>query len=57
MIREAVFAQIKIVRSSEAAVAGQRLYRLIHQNARINDRTVKIRFLDPGEEVFVFTFG
>jgi hypothetical protein len=58
MIREApIFAQIKIVRrSSEAAVAGQALYRLIRQNERVTDRIVKITFLNPSEEVFAFKF-
>ena len=58
MIREApIFAQIKIVRrSSQAAVAGQTLYRLIRQNERVTGRIVKIPFLDPGEEVFAFKF-
>ena len=35
----------------------QRMYQLIRQPGRIGDRLVKIEFLDPGVEAFVFTFG
>jgi len=35
----------------------QRLYHLIRQPAPIADRQFEIEFLDPGVEVFVFTFG
>ena len=34
-----------------------RLYQLIRQKGRIQDRTVGIEFLDPGVEAFSFTFG
>ena len=34
-----------------------RLYQLIRQNGRIEDRTFEITFLDPGVEASVFTFG
>jgi thiol-disulfide isomerase/thioredoxin len=34
-----------------------RLYQLIRQKGRVQDRTFKIEFLDPGAEVFSFTFG
>ncbi len=34
-----------------------RLYQLIRQKGRIQDRTFEIEFLDPGVEVFSFTFG
>jgi thiol-disulfide isomerase/thioredoxin len=34
-----------------------RLYQLIRQKARVQDRTFEIEFLDPGAEVFSFTFG
>jgi thiol-disulfide isomerase/thioredoxin len=34
-----------------------RLYQLIRQKGRIQDRTFEIEFLDPGVEVFTFTFG
>jgi cytochrome c biogenesis protein CcdA/thiol-disulfide isomerase/thioredoxin len=38
-------------------VSGQRLYQLVRQNGAIADRTFEIRFLDPGVQVFAFTFG
>jgi thiol-disulfide isomerase/thioredoxin len=34
-----------------------RLYQLIRQQVRVQDRTFAIEFLDPGVEVFSFTFG
>jgi thiol-disulfide isomerase/thioredoxin len=34
-----------------------RLYQLIRQNGRVRARTFEIEFLDPGVEVFSFTFG
>jgi len=34
-----------------------RMYQLIRQKGRIQDRTFEIEFLDPGVEVFSFTFG
>ena len=38
-------------------IDGQRLYQLIRQEAPIEDRTFEIEFLEPGAEVFAFTFG
>jgi thiol-disulfide isomerase/thioredoxin len=38
-------------------VVEQRLYQLIRQPGTIADRTFEITFLDPGVEVFAFTFG
>ena len=38
-------------------VIEQRLYQLIRQRERIEDRQFEIQFLDPGVEVFAFTFG
>jgi len=38
-------------------VIRQRLYQLVRQNGAIIDRTFEIRFLDPGVEAYVFTFG
>jgi hypothetical protein len=35
----------------------QRMYQLIRQGAPVTDRTFEIEFLDPGAEVFAFTFG
>lgn len=38
-------------------VSEPRLYQLIRQKGRVEDRTVEIEFLDPGLEAFSFTFG
>lgn len=44
--------------SDGAGVAAeQRLYQLIRQPGNVMDRTAEITFLDPGVEVYVFTFG
>jgi thiol-disulfide isomerase/thioredoxin len=41
----------------DAVVAQQRLYQLIRQPGRVTDRTFEITFLDPGAQVYAFTFG
>jgi len=38
-------------------VTGQRLYQLIRQTGKVEDRTFAIEFLDPGVQAFAFTFG
>jgi cytochrome c biogenesis protein CcdA/thiol-disulfide isomerase/thioredoxin len=38
-------------------ITEQRLYQLIRQKNAIEDRTFEIEFLDPGAQVFAFTFG
>jgi thiol-disulfide isomerase/thioredoxin len=38
-------------------VTEQRMYQLVRQPAPIADREISIEFLDPGVEVFDFTFG
>ena len=38
-------------------VTGYRLYQLIRQKGKVEDRTFEIEFLDPGVEAFAFTFG
>jgi cytochrome c biogenesis protein CcdA/thiol-disulfide isomerase/thioredoxin len=38
-------------------VKGYRLYQLIRQKGKVEDRTFQIQFLDPNVEVFAFTFG
>jgi thiol-disulfide isomerase/thioredoxin len=38
-------------------VTGQRLYQLIRQAAPVVERDFEIEFLDPGAELFAFTFG
>jgi hypothetical protein len=34
-----------------------RLYQLIRQKGKVEDRTFEIEFLDPGVQAFAFTFG
>jgi hypothetical protein len=41
----------------DGVVSEPRLYQLIRQPGRIGDRTFEITFLDPGVQVYVFTFG
>jgi thiol-disulfide isomerase/thioredoxin len=41
----------------QGTVDGQRLYQLIRQRGSIADRTLELRFLAPGVETYVFTFG
>jgi hypothetical protein len=43
--------------AGNGTLAVQRMYTLIRQPAPIVDRQFEIEFLDPGAEVFVFTFG
>jgi hypothetical protein len=38
-------------------VSEQRLYQLIRQQTPITDRLFEIEFLNPGAEVYAFTFG
>ncbi|HUC48967.1 MAG TPA: cytochrome c biogenesis protein DipZ [Xanthobacteraceae bacterium] len=38
-------------------VDAQRLYQLVRQIGAVKDRTFAIEFLDPGVQVFAFTFG
>jgi cytochrome c biogenesis protein CcdA/thiol-disulfide isomerase/thioredoxin len=38
-------------------VKDYRLYQLIRQKGKIEDRTFQIEFLDPGVQAFAFTFG
>jgi len=48
---------LDIDKDGSGAIAEQRLYQLIRQKRPIVDRTFEIEFLDPGAELFVFTFG
>jgi hypothetical protein len=34
-----------------------RLHQLIRQPGRVDDRTFNVEFLDPGVQVYAFTFG
>ena len=38
-------------------LAGQRLHQLIRQPGPVTDRTFEVTFLDPGAQVYAFTFG
>ncbi len=38
-------------------VTEQRLYQLVRQPKPITDRQFEIEFLEPGVEVYAFTFG
>ncbi len=41
----------------DGRITDHRLYQLIRQKDPIEDRTFEIEFLDPGAQVFAFTFG
>jgi thiol-disulfide isomerase/thioredoxin len=41
----------------DGKITDHRLYQLIRQKPPIEDRTFEIEFLDPGAQVFAFTFG
>lgn len=38
-------------------VKEHRLYQLVRQKGKVEDRTFEIEFLDPGVQAFAFTFG
>jgi thiol-disulfide isomerase/thioredoxin len=48
---------LDVAREGSGSIAQQRLYQMIRQKHPIVDRTFEIEFLDPGAELFVFTFG
>ena len=48
---------IDVDEQGTGAVTEPRMYQLIRQPGTITDRRFEIQFLDPGVEVFVFTFG
>ena len=48
---------LDIDEQGSGTVAEPRMYQLIRQGPPIEDRLFEIEFLDPGVEVFVFTFG
>jgi hypothetical protein len=43
--------------AGNGTLAGQRLHQLIRQPGPVADRTFEITFLDPGAQVYAFTFG
>ena len=48
---------IDVDEQGNGSVAEPRMYQLIRQPGSVADRQFEIQFLDPGVEVFVFTFG
>jgi hypothetical protein len=48
---------IDVDEQGNGVVAEPRMYQLIRQTRPIDDHQFTIEFLDPGVEVFVFTFG
>ena len=38
-------------------VTEHRLHQLVRQPGPVDDRTLEIEFLDPGVQLYVFTFG
>jgi hypothetical protein len=46
-----------VAADGSGTVAEQRTYQLIRQPAPIAERVFEIEFLDPGAELFCFTFG
>jgi cytochrome c biogenesis protein CcdA/thiol-disulfide isomerase/thioredoxin len=43
--------------NGNGVVKAYRLYQLIRQTGKVEDRTFEIQFLDPGVQAFAFTFG
>ena len=43
--------------AGNGVVTEQRLYQLLRQQGPVQDRTFEIQFLDPGVQVYSFTFG
>src|SRR5277367_1136054 len=41
----------------DGVVKEYRLYQLVRQKGKVEDRTFEIEFLDPGVQVYAFTFG
>jgi thiol-disulfide isomerase/thioredoxin len=48
---------VDVNEQGSGAVAEPRMYQLIRQSGAVIDREFEIQFLDPGVQVFVFTFG
>ena len=41
----------------QGTLSEQRLYQLIREPGRVDERLVEIEFLEPGAEAYCFTFG
>ena len=52
-----VIAELTWTPREMATVKDYRLYQLIRQKGRVENRTFQIEFLDPGVQAFAFTFG
>jgi hypothetical protein len=48
---------IDVNEQGDGTVTEPRLYQLVRQRGDVRDRTFEIVFLEPGVEVYVFTFG
>jgi hypothetical protein len=48
---------IDVDEQGNGTVAEPRMYQIIRQPGPVSGRRFEIQFLDPGVEVFVFTFG
>jgi hypothetical protein len=48
---------IDVAPDGTGEVREPRMYQLIRQKGRIEDRTFRIEFLDPGVATYSFTFG
>jgi hypothetical protein len=48
---------LDVDQEGNGSVTQQRLYQLVREPGRIEDRTFEIAFLEPGVEAYCFTFG
>jgi hypothetical protein len=48
---------VDVDKNGDGLLRDGRLYQLVRQHDVVRERTVKITFLDPGVEVYAFTFG
>ncbi len=48
---------VDVAADGSGVVTDQRLYQLVRQTGKVDDRTFTIEFLDPGVQAFAFTFG
>jgi thiol-disulfide isomerase/thioredoxin len=48
---------VDVDEQGEGTVTQQRLYQLLRQPGRVDERTFEITFLDPGVQAYAFTFG
>jgi hypothetical protein len=55
--RPGVAHGVDIDEQGNGTVTESRMYQLVRQPKPITDRTFEIEFLDPGVEIFAFTFG